>query len=295
MADSYLQSRLEFLLRAQNADGGWGYFPGKTSWLEPTAYAILALHDAPGASAAINRAWPLLASWQSPDGSWRPSSIVRTGTWVTALALTLYCIREAYDVHFRKAIAWLLQATGVESSISMRAASFFHMLSTDVDVTHKAWSWTPGNASWIEPTAHSLVALKKVPARLRTHEFPYRITEGEDMILSRRGSDGGWNCGNPNVLKIDIPSYPETTALAMLGLQGRAAPRIVEIARQFRAQSRSSLANAWLTIALRCYGEDPPLEPLGRASQAPGTPDVMLAAVEALAHPDGNHRLLKVT
>src|ERR1700730_3303395 len=125
-----MQSRLDFLSRVQNADGGWGYFPGKASWLEPTTYAILALHGTPGASAAIDRAWPLVASWQSTDGSWRPSTLVRGGTWVTALALILCCVRETYDVHFRKGIDWVVRATGVESSFSMRTASFFHLLST---------------------------------------------------------------------------------------------------------------------------------------------------------------------
>src|SRR6202011_201329 len=125
MAEVYLARRRQFLLRTQNLDGGWGYFPGKASWLEPTAYAILALHGTAGASHAIERAWPLIASWQSPDGRWRPSSQVRSGTWVTALALTLYCVREIYDVHFRKGIDSLLNTTGVESGPSMRVASFF--------------------------------------------------------------------------------------------------------------------------------------------------------------------------
>jgi len=33
----------QFLLRARNADGGWGYQVGKASRLEPTCWAILAL------------------------------------------------------------------------------------------------------------------------------------------------------------------------------------------------------------------------------------------------------------
>ena len=46
---SYLQARLETLRRSQNPDGGWGYFARKASWLEPTAYAALALHGEPAA------------------------------------------------------------------------------------------------------------------------------------------------------------------------------------------------------------------------------------------------------
>mgnify|MGYP003352936601 CR=1 FL=1 len=51
--DAYLNTRLEALRAAQNPDGGWGYFPGKESWLEPTAYAAMALHgDAASAGVA---------------------------------------------------------------------------------------------------------------------------------------------------------------------------------------------------------------------------------------------------
>lgn len=292
MAGLYLQSRLDFLASVQNADGGWGYFPGKASWLEPTAYAILALHDTPGASALIDRAWPLLGSWQAADGSWRPCSQVRNGTWVTALALTLYCVQGTCDPRFRKAIGWLVATSGAESSLAMRAASLFHLLSTEADVNHKAWPWTPGNASWIEPTAHTLLALKKVASERHMRDLSYRIREGENMILSRRGRDGGWNCGNPNVLQTDIPSYPESTALAMIGLQGRAraalATDLVRVATAFRAQSQSPLANAWLTIALRCYGAMPAPEDSVRSSS-----DVMLNALEAIGRPDGNYHLLQ--
>src|SRR5579862_6533994 len=69
---SYLAQRLDALRRAQNPDGGWGYFPGKTSWLEPTAYAAMALHGEP----AADRAAKLLASWQTAEGGWRPCAAV---------------------------------------------------------------------------------------------------------------------------------------------------------------------------------------------------------------------------
>jgi len=40
------------------------------------------------------------------------------------------------------------------------------------------------------------------------------------MIADRRSVDGGWNYGNRRVYKTDLPSYPETTGIALLGLQG---------------------------------------------------------------------------
>lgn len=280
---------MHFLLKTQNADGGWGYFPGKSSWLEPTAYAMLALHGMTETDAAMDKAWAAISGWQLPDGGWRPSAQISGATWVTALALTLCCVRQVYGARLERTLAWLISEVGAEYSLPMRAASFLHLLNTEADMSHPAWPWRPGTASWVEPTAHTLIALKSIPPQYRSDGIAYRIRQGEDMILSRRDRDGGWNSGNPNVLKTDLPSYPETTALALLGLQGRGAREMIGTGKRFQSESRSSLANAWLTIALRCYGESVSVPEKSRES-----PDVMLAALEALGDPQGNYRLLRV-
>lgn len=294
MGELYLESRLEFLRKTQNADGGWSYFPGKRSWFEPTTYAMLALHGRPESEADLNRAWALLRSWQLPDGSFRPSGQVQEGTWVTAQAVTLASVRGLDDDSVHRSVDWLLSVVGAEHDLSMRAASFFHLIKTKLDVSHEGWPWREGNASWIEPTVHTLVALKKVARRYRTAETQHRIQEGEKLVWSRRCSDGGWNCGNPNVLNFDLPSYPETTGLALLGLDGRNEKELspaLQVARRFRTETQSSLAKAWLQIALRCHGQalEPPVESATENSLRAN--DVMLAAVQALGHPHGNYRL----
>jgi len=288
----YLESRLDLLRASQNPDGGWAYFRGKQSWLEPTAYAMLALHGTPGSEASLDRASKLIRSWQLGDGSVRPSGEVQDGTWVTALAVTLACVRGENDSQVTRAVNWMLRVVGAEHSIPMRAASYFHMLKTKLDVSHQGWPWRDGNASWIEPTTHTLVALKKVARRVPSSELEHRVREGEALILSRRCSDGGWNCGNPNVLNFDLPSYPETTGLALVGLEGRSKAELagpLSTAGKFRVETKSSLAKAWLTIALRIHGEKPEATP----EDAKVSGDIMLAALEALGHPDGNYRLLQ--
>lgn len=291
----YLESRLDFLRASQNPDGGWGYFPGKGSWLEPTTYALLALHGTES-NAVWDRAWNLVRSWQNADGSFRPSGEVRDGTWVTAHAVTLARVRGVHDASsaasVRASVDWLLSVVGAEHNMWTRTGSFLHLIKARLDVSHEGWPWREGNATWIEPTAHTLVALKKVAGGYRKAEVEARVRDGEELILCRRCTDGGWNYGTPNMLYFDLPSYPETTALALLGLDGRSErdfPGALDVAERFRAETKSSLGKAWLQIALRCHGRDvaPPDETVWTSR------DVMLAALEALGHPEGNYRLFE--
>ncbi len=291
VGEVYLDVRLELLRRAQNADGGWGYFPGKQSWLEPTCYAILALRGRDDRAAA--RGWNLVRSWQLPDGSWRPAGQVQTESWGTALGVTLATVFGASDASFTKGLAWLLETVGADSGWLNRIVTHLHLSGVDSDSSLEGWPWKPGTAAWIEPTAHTLVALKKASMHAPSDTLHRRVRVGEEMILNRRCADGGWNYGNRAVLNVDLPSYPETTAVALLGLQGRPRKELapaLALAQKLAGQTRS-LARAWLSICLRIYGLDPGVPPEG---EAPPSPDLMLAALEALGAPGGNAKLLSV-
>ena len=290
MPEVYLTSWRDFLLRSQNGDGGWGYFPGKASWLEPTAYAMLALYGDPQAEAAVHRAARLLQAWQLPDGNWRAGAQVQEGTWGAALAVTLCSLYPQPRSTLAKGVEYLLGTEGAENCLTFRVMQFLGIGNNEVDTSHPGWPWRKGTSSWIEPTAHTLIALKKVAKLLPDGRIAARVRDGERAVLVRRCSDGGWNYGSPNALHIQLPSYPESTALALLSLQGRR--RDVEgalgIARASWKHTTSRLAKSWLAIALQVWGNTlPALE-----SGAPG-PDCMLAALEMIAHPAGNHRLLR--
>jgi len=291
----YLESRLEFLRASQNADGGWGYFRGKGSWLEPTSYAMLAL-DGTGSEAALERAWKLVRSWQLADGSFQPSGEVQRGSWVTAQAVTLASVRGVNDASVRASVDWLLGVVGAEHNMWTRTGSFLHLIKARLDVSHEGWPWLEGNATWIEPTAHTLIALKRVASQYRTAEVERRIRDGEDLVLSRRCTDGGWNYGTPNMLYVDLPSFPETTGLGLLGLVGRQErefPGALDLAQRFRAETKSSLGKAWLQIALRCHGKDAAAPAEGAWGSSMTSSDVMLASLEALGHPEGNYKLFR--
>jgi hypothetical protein len=287
MAES-LRRRLDLLRRAQNDDGGWGYFPGRRSWLEPTAYAMLAL-DGLADRDVPDRAWRLVESWQLPDGGWRPGAdVAGPGTWVTALGVHLCCRRGQFDDRFRSGVRWLLGTQGSEGNWLARMITAIQPGGPDNDVTHHGWPWLRGTASWVEPTAQAIVAL-----RLAAGHYPgveARVGDAEEQILTRKCRDGGWNYGSRRALGIDLPSYPETTALALAGLQVRRGALGEEIrhARGLFRQTRSRLARAWLSIALRTLGEETPA-----ADGDPGD-DILLAGLEALAHPDGNRTAFRV-
>ena len=93
-----------------------------------------------------------------------------------------------------------------------------------------------------------------------------------------RCRDGGWNYGSAAVLGGDLPSYPETTGLALIGLQGHAdIGGSVELAGRMAEETKSPMARAWLAIALRLHGVEPP------SLEAPSSRDILITAIEALS------------
>jgi len=294
VAESYLGARLKALRRAQNPDGGWAYFPGKRSWLEPTVYAALALAGEP----AADRAWSLLQGWQGADGSWRPSRDVAIENFGTALCVTLALSQNRSGGGVNKAVNWLLGTAGTESSWMNRLVTRTGIVELDRDLSLKGWPWKPGTSSWVEPTAHALVALKKVLALKKAAKLApraemletlrERVRMGEAQLLDVRCTDGGWNYGNRSVRKVDLPAYPETTGIALVGLQGHSGlgPSLDYAARE-AAQTRSPLGRAWLTIALRLHDASVP-SPSSSSTTPP--PDLQILALEALAAPEGNFK-----
>lgn len=287
VGESYLASRLDRLRKTQNPDGGWGYFAGKKSWLEPTVYAALALHGEP----AANRAWSLALSCQQLNGSWRPSADVAIDNSATALCVTLACVRGDFGEPFHRGVGWLLSTVGVENTMKKRAISAVARvfgIKPDRDPSLTGWPWKPDESSWVEPTCHSLVALKKASANFSGQLLRERVRLGEAQLFDVRCKDGGWNYGAPASLGMDLPSYPETTALALMGLQGRSGiGSIVDLGCRLLSGSPSPLAQAWLRIALAVNGATAP-RPAGEISS-----DILITALEALATPEGNHDLLK--
>ena len=287
MVEYPLKTRKQFLLETQNRDGGWGYFPGKQSWLEPTVYAALALQGTP----AAGRVRDLLNSWALADGGWRATAAIPDPCWAMSLAVTLCSVNRWDDPALYRGVSLLERTIGAEGSFIFQLNSRVHREITDLDFSLQGWPWRPGTTSWIEPTAHAIIALRNVTRFLGERQVPKyaglmrRIEIAEQMLLGRRAADGGWNYGSRQAWGINLPSYPETTALALIGLRGNPTLDVtssLEVAGRQFADTKSALARAWLTIALNLYAVPiRAVAPESRPSQ-----DIMVAALQCLAFED---------
>jgi hypothetical protein len=265
------------LRQTQNADGGWGYFPGKQSWLEPTFYAAIALEGEP----AADRAWTLLKSWQNADGGWRPTAEVQVPTWATSLCVTLAQSRGEFGEPFQKGVAWLLGSAGIEGPLWRRLIFRTRLFGNpDRNLDLKGWPWKPNTASWVEPTAHAIVALKQASVKASSSKLRERIGIGQAQLLDVRCKDGGWNYGSHAALQVDLVAFPETTGLALIGLQGQAdLGKSTDLAARMARETTSPLARAWLTIALKLHEAQVPQSTVEIAS----SPETIIAALSIIA------------
>jgi len=276
-----VESRLALLEAAQNPDGGWGYFAGKQSWLEPTVYALLALGNEPRASRTFDRGWGLVRSWQAAGGGWRGCEVAGGPHWATSLVVTLHCTRGIWDEAFGGGVGWLVSSSGAETRPLSRLAHWLSPETVEFDAALGGWPWEPGTSSWVEPTAHALMALSRAARHARQGGLENRIDVGKRMLLERRCRDGGWNYGNRRVLGADLPSYPETTALALMALDGHASVEwgaTLSHVEQVWQGCASPLARAWLAACLLQYRGARPV-----STDSCDTGDILVAAVEAIS------------
>lgn len=283
---NFIEPRIEFLASHQNPDGGWGFLPARQSRVEPTAYALRALGQH---HAAWQKGIGYLVLQQENDGGFHPGQdssgkAILGSTWVTSLAVPLLRQANIAEKQLAKAAEWLLQCEGAEGSLLQRLMHGLGKSLVDQDPRLRAWPWRPGNHSWVEPTSHALLALPWLSGLVPEAAVRYRRDLGERMLLDRRCSDHGWNYGNKRVLGETLPSYPETTALALLALAQQTQvdlKRSLDAAALMHQQSKSSYASSLLTLALRLHSR-PATYTLATDTPHPSR-SIPLAALEILA------------
>lgn len=181
------------LRETRSADGGFGPRPGQPSEPEPTALATIALDDADGL------AW--LGEHQIGDGSVSFDAATVVNDSATAFAAIGF---EAGDA--RERALDHLEGTLARTVRSTAAAPH--------DPSFRGWGWTEDTSGWVDPTSRATLAL-----RLLRPDAP-AIADGLGLLGDRETVGGGWNYGNRVVFGDDLRPYAQTTAVALLALQG---------------------------------------------------------------------------
>lgn len=283
------------LRAAQAADGGWPYYAGRASRIEPTAWAMLALAAVPGpADAAVDRGRAFLQQLQQPDGLLlEPGVLVSNYAW-NGLALLA-------DISSRAATAdanatW---RSALTSGVLAVKGIALEQDGSPVRQNNRlqAWSWIDGTFSWIEPTAMCVLALKK--ARAAGDLARARLAEAEAVIVDRVCEGGGWNYGNAQVLGQDLRPYVPTTAMGVLAMQDRrdhpAIKTSIDWLNANGVHERSAMALSWAAIAERVVGGASDATRQALLHEAPGAHafgnfHLMAMALYALTLPDHGAR-----
>jgi hypothetical protein len=245
------------LLQRQLPSGGWSFFRSEQASLETTCLAGLALGSASHRS-AVSTVRFLKAS-QLSDGAWPAFQGDSEGAWTTALALcALTVLNETSDASDR-ALRWLQGMRGKEGHWFWRWKFKTADRHVRFDPDKYGWPWVSGAASWVIPTAFSVVAIKQFTVCNRSEVSEKRIHLGVDMLLDRACVDGGWNSGNSVVYGVPLRPHVEATAIALLALQDERRSELIERSMAWlkkevaRVDSVSSLA--WSVLSLFVYQE----------------------------------------
>src|SRR6185295_624990 len=105
-------------------------------------------------------------------------------SWVTALVALLPAEFLGAAAHSR-AIQWLLDTTGRESTLVHRIREKLLENPTPAEQEFPGWPWVLGAAAWVGPTSLAILALQKENRRNPSAAIRKRIDEGQRFLLSR--------------------------------------------------------------------------------------------------------------
>jgi hypothetical protein len=241
------------LISSANAGGGWGYYQGRASRIEPTLWAVMALGavGAPqtGAPYVLDQHIAFLTRSRDAAGHVIDDAALPVNFGFNGqAALVLRGIGDpAAGGLVNAVIDRVIDAKGVPVPQSPQFRQ---------DNSLQGWAWMDGTFSWVEPTAWCTLALK-ISDRRSSPPAAARIGEAERLLLDRACAGGGWNFGNSAVLGQDLRPYIATTALTLLALQDRRKEPVVaqgwEYLRAHRLSESSGLALALTALCCRIY------------------------------------------
>jgi len=257
-----ISSLAETLKSRQMKSGGWAYFDSVQESLEATCLAELAL--APEMQASSSAAILFLLKSQLSDGGWPAFLGDSEGSWTTALALCTLNSTGDFTAAREKAFRWLYAERGREGHWFWRWKFKTSDRNVRFDPDKYGWPWVTGSASWVIPTAFSIIAIEQFTVCNRSEESEKRIHLGVEMLLDRECVDGGWNSGNSLVYGVPLRPHVEATAIALLALQDEQRIEMVQKSLSWLRQNAASVDSvsslAWCILTLFVYQES--VEPL---------------------------------
>jgi hypothetical protein len=237
--------------------GGWAYFDSVQESLEATCLAELAL--APERHANSSEAILFLLKSQLSDGGWPAFLGDSEGSWTTALALCTLNSTGDFTAAREKAFRWLYAERGREGHWFWRWKFKTSDRNVRFDPDKYGWPWVTGSASWVIPTAFSIIAIEQFTVCNRSEESEKRIHLGVEMLLDRACVDGGWNSGNSLVYGVPLRPHVEATAIALLALQDEQRAEMVQKSLSWLRQNAASVDSvsslAWCILTLFVYQE----------------------------------------
>jgi len=252
-----ISSLAETLKSRQMKSGGWAYFDSVQESLEATCLAELAL--APERQASSSAAILFLLKSQLSDGCWPAFLVDSEGSWTTAIALCALNSTGDFTAAREKACRWLCAERGREGHWFWRWKFKTSDRNVRFDPDKYGWPWISGSASWVIPTAFSIVAIKQFTVCNRSDASEKRIRLGVEMLLDRACVDGGWNSGNSVVYGVPLRPHVEATAIALLALQDEQRTEMVQKSLSWLRQNAASVDSvsslAWCILTLFVYQE----------------------------------------
>ena len=252
-----LFARAAARLSAARSDGGFGPRPGMAAEPEPTALAAIALGDEEA------RGW--LAGHQRADGGFA----LVAGDVVSDAATALGALALAPGEARERALDHVIANQAPRLPAHPDAPKL------------RGWGWTLDTFGWVEPTAHAVLALQVLRPSAGSP-----LQDGLAVLADRECVGGGWNYGNRVALGVDLPPYAQTTAVALVALQGTEpelfARGLTALDRLWRAERRGGLSLAMALAGFR-LADEPAAEEVERALDAELERTGLLDDVVALA------------
>jgi Prenyltransferase and squalene oxidase repeat len=280
--DENIQKALEYLVKNQNQDGGWGYRSGGMSYTEPTAFGLLALfsplgvaktNPTPTRGSAVSKALAWCRTTELPGGGWGAFQGQETASWATAPVLWMFNIllakaelssqfSKSQDKDSRsRARDWLLKNAAPETNdVEYRLAKGYYNIDPDL----LSWGWNVGDVGWVIPTALAMIALTVEDRELMSGSE--QIKSAKDYLRNRRCEDGGWNVGLPYIYDKPLPPVADATAYALLAYGitrnvsdfGKNKPfnDSTEVLSSFLDKTNSDHTMALGMLALRFYRDE---------------------------------------